>query len=118
MIDFVPFLQKIPTPMRSRGRRLWKNFLDCNGAMIQRVQERIDSGENVPDCLVKILIDCAEEEKLSWVDMCFIANAFTIGGVQSVSPSLYIFINYITQIFRRPDFWGYPIVLSFDAVSS
>jgi hypothetical protein len=45
----------------------------------------MDSGENVPDCLVKTLIETQEEEHLDWEDICMLAAVFTLGGVHSVS---------------------------------
>lgn len=53
--------------------------------MILQVKNRIDSGEDVPDCLVKSLIEAQDTERLTWEDMCFICTAFTTGGVHSVS---------------------------------
>lgn len=37
--------------------------MEVYGAMIERVRERILRGEDVPDCLVKTLINTQEEEK-------------------------------------------------------
>lgn len=82
-IDFIWPLQWIPTRMRSRGRKLRKNFLEVYGAMINFVKDRIDSGEEVPDCLVKSLLQYEEEEKLSWTDMCMLTTAFATGGSHS-----------------------------------
>jgi hypothetical protein len=70
--------------MRSRGRKLHDEFMEVNGTMITQVKARIDAGDNIPDCLVKTLIESREAEKLSWKDMCFIIAAFTTGGVHSV----------------------------------
>jgi hypothetical protein len=59
--------------------------MDVYGAMIRRFQSRMDSGEEVPDCLVKTLIQSQEEEKLDWEDLCMLSAVFTLGGVHSVS---------------------------------
>ncbi|KAF4582650.1 hypothetical protein EYR40_002573 [Pleurotus pulmonarius] len=85
MIDFIKVLQWLPTPSRASARQLHSDFLYVYGAMINQVKERIDSGEEVPDCLVKTLLNCQHEEELSWKDMCFIVIAFTTGGVHSTS---------------------------------
>ena len=45
----------------------------------------MDAGEDVPDCLIKTLLLTQEQEKLDWDDLCFMANAFNLGGVHSVS---------------------------------
>ena len=46
----------------------------------------MDAGEDVPDCLVKTLIQTQEQEKLDWEDMCMLSAVFTLGGVHSVRP--------------------------------
>jgi hypothetical protein len=79
--------------MRSRGRKLHNEFIDVNGTMITKVKARMDAGDNIPDCLVKTLIESRETEKLSWKDMCFIIAAFTTGGVHSVR--LILHFDYI-----------------------
>jgi len=63
--------------------------MEVYGAMVMRVKARMDAGEDVPDCLIKTLLLTQEQEKLDWEDLCFMANAFTLGGIHSVS------INYI-----------------------
>jgi hypothetical protein len=63
--------------------------MEVYSAMIMRVKARMDAGEDVPDCLIKTLLLTQEQEKLDWEDLCFMANAFNLGGVHSVS------INYI-----------------------
>jgi hypothetical protein len=71
--------------MRARGRKLHNDLVEAYGAMILRVKARMDSGENVPDCLVKTLVETQEEEHLDWEDVCMLAAVFTLGGVHSVS---------------------------------
>ncbi|KAJ8507004.1 hypothetical protein ONZ45_g10573 [Pleurotus djamor] len=85
MVDFIKVLQWFPTTARSRARKLHKDFIDVYGAMMQRVKDSLDAGEEVSDCLVKTMLQCQEEEKLTWEDMCFIFIAFTTGGVHSTS---------------------------------
>jgi len=52
--------------------------------MILDVKARMDAGEDVPDCLVKTLLQTQEEEKLDWEDLCMLSAVFTLGGVSSV----------------------------------
>jgi len=87
MIHFFEPLQYIPTQTRTRGRRLHDGLIEVYGNMILRVKARMDSGEDVPDCLVKTLIQNQEQEKLDWEDLCMLAAVFTLGGVHSVSLS-------------------------------
>jgi len=58
--------------------------VEVYGAMIMRVKARMDAGEDVPDCLVKTLIQTQEQEKLDWEDLCMLSAVFTLGGVHSV----------------------------------
>jgi hypothetical protein len=83
-IDFIKPLQWLPTAMRSRGRLLHDEIMEVYGAMITGVKDRMDAGEDVPDCLVKTLILTQEQETLDWEDMCMLAAVFTLGGVGSV----------------------------------
>ncbi|RDB24674.1 hypothetical protein Hypma_008235 [Hypsizygus marmoreus] len=83
-IDFLEPLQWIPTRTRARGHKLHDGLIEVYGNMIRRVKARMDSGENVPDCLVKTLIETQEEEKLDWEDLCMLSAVFTLGGVHSV----------------------------------
>ncbi|KAK7471927.1 hypothetical protein VKT23_000030 [Stygiomarasmius scandens] len=63
--------------------------------MILRVKARMDSGEDVPDCLVKTLIQNQEQEKLDWEDLCMLAAVFTLGGVHSTSGIIQWFLALI-----------------------
>ena len=84
-MDFFEVLQYIPTPKRTRGRRLHDALIDIYGSMILDFQSRMRSGEEVPDCLVKTLLENQESEKLDWEDLCMLSAVFTLGGVHSVS---------------------------------
>jgi len=70
--------------MRSRGRRCHDAIVELYGTMITQVKNRMDSGEDVPDCVVKTLIQTQEQENLDWEDMCMLSAVFTLGGVISV----------------------------------
>jgi len=85
IVDFIEPLQWFPTRTRSRGRRLHDGFIEVYGAMIMRVKARMDAGEDVPDCLVKTLLETREQEKLDWEDLCMLSVVFNLGGT-SVGP--------------------------------
>ena len=108
-IDFFEPLQKIPTSMRSRGRKLHNEFMEVNGTMITQVKARMDTGDDISDCLVKTLIESREAEKLSWKDMCFIIAAFTTGGVHSVRLILPFFIREL-KLITAIDLWNHHMV--------
>jgi len=115
MVDFFEPLQWIPTPKRSRGRRLHDGLIDVYGSMIRRFQTRMDSGEGVPDCLVKTLIQSQEDEKLDWEDLCMLSAVFTLGGVHSVST-----LSNLKKLLHKfsADIWHYPVVSCSDTLSS
>ncbi|KAI0040421.1 cytochrome P450 [Auriscalpium vulgare] len=50
-VDFVKPLQWLPTHKRARAHKLHDQIIDTYGALILRVQARMDAGEDVPDCL-------------------------------------------------------------------
>lgn len=85
MVDFVELLQSVPTPMKSRAKRLHADLMAQYGGMINDIQTRLDDGDNVPDCLAKTMIQTRAEEGLDWTDMCMLASAFMIGGVETTA---------------------------------
>lgn len=56
LVDFVPLLQHLPTRMRSRARKLHEDLVTSYGGMITEIEERMQRGEQVPDCLAKTMI--------------------------------------------------------------
>jgi hypothetical protein len=115
MVDFFEPLQWIPTRKRSRGRKLHDGLIDVYGSMIRRFQTRMDSGEEVPDCLVKTLIQSQEDEKLDWEDLCMLSAVFTLGGVHSVSElSSRISVNLFHKF--SADIWHYTVVSRSDTL--
>ena len=84
LIDYVDFLQKIPTPMRSRGIALHNSMMEVYGGMIKEVERKMNAGEDVPECFAKNLLLCREEEGFNWTDICTLVGGFMIGGVETV----------------------------------
>jgi hypothetical protein len=104
VVDFIKPLQWIPTSKRTRAQKLHNGFIEVYGSMIQRFQNLMNSGEEVPDCMIKTLLESQEEEKLDWKDLCTLAAVFTIGGVHSVSGTLsciLMMISYPQEFLRR-----------------
>ncbi|KDQ59963.1 hypothetical protein JAAARDRAFT_192407 [Jaapia argillacea MUCL 33604] len=85
LVDFVPFLQKIPTFMRSRGRHLHGGLIGTYGGLIKDIETQMNRGEDVPDCLAKSMILARQEEGLDDTDMAILASAFMIGGVETTA---------------------------------
>ncbi|KAI8627254.1 cytochrome P450 [Xylariaceae sp. FL1651] len=85
LTDFVPILQYLPLPLRSRGRQLNKDLIFTYGGMIKNIDRRMRAGEKVPNCLSKDLLQVREAEKLDDLDLAILASAFMIGGVESTA---------------------------------
>ncbi|KAF8653404.1 hypothetical protein AX16_003947 [Volvariella volvacea WC 439] len=86
LTDFLPILQHVPgNPMTARAKRLHQALLDVYGGMMDEIVDKINRGDEVPDCLVKDLVEKKEKENMDWLDMVMICCAFMIGGVESTS---------------------------------
>ncbi|KIK59344.1 hypothetical protein GYMLUDRAFT_169823 [Collybiopsis luxurians FD-317 M1] len=85
MTDFVTVLQHLPNSMINRGKKLHQELVETYGGMINDINARMKSGENVPDCLVKNLLQTQEEEELDHLDMAILCSAFMIGGVETTA---------------------------------
>jgi cytochrome P450 len=84
LVDFVPILQHLPSPLRTRGRNLHRDLVDTYGGLISDIDRRMRGGEKIPDCLAKTMLEARKTEQLDDLDMCMIASAFMIGGVETV----------------------------------
>ncbi|KAJ7615356.1 cytochrome P450 [Roridomyces roridus] len=85
LVDFIPILQHLPTPMRSRGEKLHEKLVETYGGMIKDLDHRMLMGENVPDCLAKTMLESKVEEEMDHLDMSILASAFMIGGVETTA---------------------------------
>ncbi|KDR71228.1 hypothetical protein GALMADRAFT_143937 [Galerina marginata CBS 339.88] len=94
-VDFFEPLQWIPTPKSIRGHRLHDGLVTVYGDMILQFKSKMDAGEQVPDCLVKTLLENQETEKLDWEDLCMLSAVFTLGGVHSTSGIIQWFLALI-----------------------
>ncbi|KAF5370951.1 hypothetical protein D9757_009883 [Collybiopsis confluens] len=84
--DFVPVLQHLPfNPMIKRGKALHQDLVETYGGMINDIEVRMNSGEKVPDCLVKTLLELKCKEELDHLDMAILCSAFMIGGVETTA---------------------------------
>lgn len=91
VIDFFEILQYLPSDKKARGRRLHASLIEIYGTMIVEFKAKMLAGEEVPDCLVKTILENQEAEKLDWEDVCMLAAVFTLGGVHSVRMLSYIY---------------------------
>lgn len=72
--------------MTTRAKKLHSDLVETYGGMIKEIEARLKLGEDVPDCLVKTMLQSQKEENLDFLDMAILCSAFMIGGVETVSP--------------------------------
>ncbi|KAL1859820.1 hypothetical protein Daus18300_009410 [Diaporthe australafricana] len=85
LVDFIPLLQHLPSQMRTRGRMLHQDLVDVYGGLINGIDRRMHSGEDVPECLAKTMLQVRDTEQLDHLDMAITASAFMIGGVETTA---------------------------------
>lgn len=85
LIDFVPILQYIPTPLHTRAKKLHKGLVETYGGFIKETEQKLKEGKEVQDCLAKTMVEVRQKEDLDDLDMAILASAFMIGGVETVS---------------------------------
>lgn len=88
LVDFVPFLQYLPSKMHSRAQKLHNDIVEGYGGLLKDVEKRMRNGEGVQECLAKTIVQVREKEKLDDLDVTFLVSAFLIGGVETVSAPL------------------------------
>lgn len=71
--------------MKTRGKKLHADLVSTYGGMITDIADRMKSGEEVPESLVKSMLLVQKEEELDHLDMSILCSAFMIGGVETVS---------------------------------
>ncbi|KAF8883317.1 cytochrome P450 [Gymnopilus junonius] len=75
LIDFIPILQKFPSEMKSRGKKLQSDLIETYGKMLHEVDGRLKRQENVPDCLAKNLLESRQEnDSMTWTWLCFTSS--------------------------------------------
>jgi hypothetical protein len=90
LVDFIPLLQHIPTPMHQRGQKLHQGLVNTYIGLVTGIKKSLDNGEDVPHCLAKTMLEVQDKEQLDHLDMSILASAFMIGGVETVSISSFI----------------------------
>ncbi|KAJ7339738.1 cytochrome P450 [Mycena albidolilacea] len=85
LVDFLPWMQSLPTTMRTRGRNLHRDLLDTYGGFIKDIEQRMQIGATVPDCLARTMLEAKGQENLGHIDMSILASAFMIGGVETTA---------------------------------
>jgi hypothetical protein len=62
LVDFVPILQRLPSHIRSRARKLHSDLIDVYGGLVKEIDEKMQAGGEVRDCLVKTMLLTKERE--------------------------------------------------------
>jgi len=110
LIDFVPALQYLPTPLKSRAKKLHKGLVETYGGFINDLDRKIQSGEQVEESLSSHMLSVRKEEDLDHLDMSILTSAFMIGGVETVS-SLIVYHEGVCTNTTRLDRGYYAMVL-------
>ena len=86
-----------------------KAKLDVYGSMIRRFQAQMDSGKEVPNCMVKKLIESQQDENLDWKDLCMLSAFFMLGEVHSASvlPLETVKVSHHFSV----DIWHHPALM-------
>ncbi|THH32711.1 hypothetical protein EUX98_g1430 [Antrodiella citrinella] len=100
LIDYVGFLQYIPTSMRSRGRKLHSDFKKTYGDLIRNIDAKMKQGACVSHCLTKTMLEIREKEGLDELDMTMLASAFMVAGVETPAGIISWFIALVST---RPE---------------
>jgi cytochrome P450 len=79
-----PILQMFPNAMVIRGTKLNQDLRKTYGGFVKDVERKLQNGEQVQDCLAKMMIQSSNKEHLTELDVDMMAAAFMIGGVETV----------------------------------
>ncbi|KAF2868596.1 cytochrome P450 [Massariosphaeria phaeospora] len=85
LVDFIPVLQKLPSPIKTRGQALSRDLVATYGGLIKDIDTKMKQGVPVADCLAKTMLEMQEEESLDDLDMAILVSAFLIGGVETTA---------------------------------
>ena len=85
LADFVPVLQWLPSPLKSKAKALHHDLVETYGGLINSIDAKIKAGEKVDDCLAKTMLRVRKAEQLDHLDMSILASAFMIGGVETTA---------------------------------
>ncbi|KAG8533421.1 uncharacterized protein KY384_002204 [Bacidia gigantensis] len=84
LVDFIRPLQFIPTFMQRRGKRLHDTLIKTYGEIIDGMEQDLNAGRPVEDCLAKSMLQAPRTEYLGALDMRILASAFMIGGTAGI----------------------------------
>ncbi|KAF5351069.1 hypothetical protein D9756_008152 [Leucocoprinus leucothites] len=73
----------LPNPMTKRAKRVHAGFVEILGRLLDDMDERLEKGEVVPDCLAKTLLENREKKHHDRLDMIMLCSAFIIPGFAS-----------------------------------
>jgi len=83
-VDFVPFLRYLPSSSTTRAQRLHQRVVAIIGGILSDVDEQLQAGESLPDCLAKSLLENRGKEDHDWLDIIMLCAAFIVPGFASV----------------------------------
>ncbi|KAJ6577307.1 cytochrome P450 [Mycena capillaripes] len=76
LVDYLPLLQYLQSPMQSRGIKLRKAMVELYGDLIKQMDSKIRAGEPVPECFARKLLEVKEEEMLDDLDIIILLASY------------------------------------------
>jgi len=83
-VDFVPFLRYLPNTSTTRAQRLHERVVAIIGGILSDMDEQLQAGESLPDCLAKSLLENRGKENHDRLDIIMLCAAFVVPGFASV----------------------------------
>ncbi|KAH8434875.1 cytochrome P450 [Aspergillus melleus] len=88
LVDFIPLLQYLPTPMYERGKKVHRGLVEIYGGFLKNVEKQMEEGKAVPNCLGRTMVEVRDKEQLDELDMTMLASAFMLAGVENLGAIL------------------------------
>jgi len=79
-VDFVPFLCYLPSTSTTRAQCLYQRVVAIIGGILSNMDEQLQAGESLPDCLAKFLLENRGKENHDWLDIIMLCAAFIVPG--------------------------------------
>ncbi|KAI1849033.1 hypothetical protein JX265_013683 [Neoarthrinium moseri] len=85
-----------PQPFTGRcSLNTHRDIVATYGGMIKEMDERIQKGQDMRDCLAKSMLEARKQEDLDELDVIFLATSFMVGGVETTAAVMQWFCSLI-----------------------
>ena len=83
-VNFVPFLWYLPSTSTTRAQCLYQRDVAIIGGILSNMDEQLQTGESLPDCLAKSLLENRGKENHNWLNITMLCAVFIVPGFASV----------------------------------